>query len=264
MSFFTAQDICAGYGGKNIVSHCSFSIEEGCLTGLLGANGSGKTTLIKAICGSLPHKGTCTLEGQMLERLSPKALGRRIGYVPQKSGLELDISALDTVMMGFHADLGLLEGPAPGMKKRAAEILDLVGLEGRQEDNYRTLSRGQQQLCLLARAMAADRRMLILDEPESALDFPLRRRMLALVKRWLGEPGRCALVSLHDPALALNHCHRLLLIREGSLLGVLKPGEDDLQTIEAGLSQIYGPVSLQEVSNGRGEKQLVMLWEGQE
>ena len=81
MSFFSAQGISAGYGADDIIKDISFSVEAGQLTGILGANGSGKTTLLKAICGILPHSGSCTLKGEGLEELSPKKLARRCSRV---------------------------------------------------------------------------------------------------------------------------------------------------------------------------------------
>ena len=111
MSFFSADSIRAGYGGKCILHNISFGVEKGHLTGILGANGSGKTTLLKAVCGILPHSGTCTLDGKRLEALSPRALARHCSYIPQRSGICIDISALDVVLMGFNPRLGLLEHP---------------------------------------------------------------------------------------------------------------------------------------------------------
>ena len=176
MSFFSAQGISAGYGADDIIKDISFSVEAGQLTGILGANGSGKTTLLKAICGILPHSGSCTLKGEGLEELSPKKLARRCSYIPQRSGISIDISALDVVLMGFNPRLGLLEYPSQDMKQQARRALHQVGLAGREEENYQTLSQGQRQLCMLARTLVSQARLLLLDEPESALEPVTGRR----------------------------------------------------------------------------------------
>ena len=262
MSFFSARGISAGYGGRDVLKDVSFTLEAGCLTGILGANGSGKTTLLKALCGILPHSGACVLDGETLEALSPKALARRCGYIPQRSGISIDISALDVVLMGFNPRLGLLEHPNGAMYSAAREALERVGLAGLENTNYLHLSEGQKQLCVLARTLAADSRLLLLDEPESALDFRFRHRTMELIRGWLRKGERCGIVTLHDPMLALNFCDELLLLSGGKLTGRVRPGEDSLDKMEAMLEAIYGRVSLLRCKTQTGPEQLVMLKEG--
>ena len=90
--------------------------------GVLGANGSGKTTLLKAVCGILPHTGACTLDGLKLEGLPPRQLARRCSYIPQRSGIAIDLSALEVVLMGFNPGWACWNGPPPpcGAEARAA------------------------------------------------------------------------------------------------------------------------------------------------
>lgn len=261
MSFFTAQGISAGYGADSIIKDLSFSLEAGSLVGILGANGSGKTTLLKALCGILPHSGRCTLRGEALEALSPRELARRCGYIPQRSGISIDISALDVVLMGFNPRLGLLERPTSAMISAARASLAQVGLAGRESANYLHLSEGQKQLCILARTLVAGSRLLLLDEPESALDFHFRHRMLHTIRQWVAEGDRCGIVALHDPALALNYCDRLLLLSGGTVTQCLCPGEDTLDNMEKKLETIYGPLSLLRCETRSGGEQLVMLKE---
>ena len=261
MSFFSASQICAGYSGKPILRNISFTVEKGCLTGILGANGSGKTTLLKALCGILPHCGECALEGIALEGLSERRLARFCSYIPQRSGISIDISALDVVLMGFNPRLGLLEHPNSAMKASAWQALKQVGLSGMEEENFQHLSEGQKQLCILARTLVTDSRLLLMDEPESALDFRLRYEMLAQIRRWLQEGDRCGIITLHDPSLALNDCDALLLLSDGELVGRICPKTDPLDQMEQLLEKIYGPVSLVRCRKQSGEEQLVMLKE---
>ena len=263
MSFFNAKGISAGYGKGNIIENISFEIDSGVLMGVIGANGSGKTTLLKSLCGILPHKGNCELDGAILEELSPRQISRSVSYIPQRSGISIDISVLDVVLMGFNSELGLLEHPTQKMKAQAIAALETVGLHGKTDDNYLTLSEGQKQLCILARTIVSDRKLLLLDEPESALDFRFRHNMLGLIGNFVEKEKRSAIVTLHDPFLALNFCHKLLLLADGGVLGVIDPKNDPLEEMEQKLSMIYGKVSLQRCCNRRGEAVIVMLKEEQ-
>lgn len=262
MSFFSAENISAGYQGRNVVHQISFTVEKGELVGILGGNGSGKTTLLKAVCGILRHDGSCVLNGQKLEKLSAKALAGYVSYIPQRSGISIDISALDVVLMGFNPQLGLLERPNNAMLAAAMQALERVGLPGKEHTNYLCLSEGQKQLCILARTLVSGSRLLLLDEPESALDFRFRHEMLFLIRSWLSEADRCGIVTLHDPILALNHCDRLLLLSQGELMGIIRPKSDPLDNMEKLLENIYGKVALLRCKNHSGLEQLVMLKEG--
>ena len=261
MSFFSVKGLSSGYENGYVFEDISFDLNGGTLTGIVGANGSGKTTLLKAICGILPHKGTCVLDGTVLEDLSARNIAKLCSYIPQHSGITIDISVLDVVLMGFNPQLGLLQRPSEHMYEAAGRALKQVGLEGREEENYLHLSEGQKQLCILARTLVTQSKLLLLDEPESALDFRYRYRMLQIIHNWVKETGMGAIATLHDPGLALNYCDRILLLHEGRLLGCISPKEDDLSYMEALLRQVYGPVSLTRVMNRSGHGQLVMLKE---
>lgn len=261
MSFFTVAQLSAGYGQHKVLENIGFSVDAGRMVGILGANGSGKTTLLKAICGILPHTGSCTLDGTALESLPPKKLGMLCGYIPQRSGITIDISVLDVVLMGFNPRLGLLEHPDHAMKQRALGILAQVGLAGLENRNYLSLSEGQKQLCILARTLVSDGKLLLLDEPESALDFAHRSRMLNLLRQRIAGKKQSVLVTLHDPMLALNRCDVLLLLNRGRSDEMIDPAADSLEKMEEALSRLYGPVSLTRVRNRSGQEQLIMLGE---
>lgn len=264
MSFFSAENITVGYGRLNVINNASFTLDEGCLMGVIGANASGKTTLLKAMCGILPHKGRCTLNGAALETLSAKELSRLVSYIPQRSGISIDISALDVVLMGFNSRLGLLEQPSSQMKAKAREALGKVGLAGQESTSYLHLSEGQRQLCILARTLVSEGKLLLLDEPESALDFRYRHQMLSLLRDWLIKQKSSAAVTLHDPTLALNYCDKLLLISDGRIVGIIDPKADSLEETEKAMSIIYGSISLQICESRGGKQQIIMLKEDEE
>lgn len=264
MSFFCAKHISAGYGEKRVVRDVSLELENGCLMGILGTNGSGKTTLLKALCGILPHEGSCFLDGTELEPLSARRMAKLCSYIPQRSGISIDMSVLDVVLMGFHPYLRILEYPTVSMKQSAVDALKYVGLSGKEQDNYLHLSEGQKQLCILARTMVSDARLLLLDEPESALDFRCRYRMLDIIQKRILEMNGGAIVTLHDPVLALNYCDKLVLLWNGTVLDILSPQEEPLERMEQKLSQLYGSVSLHTVQKRNGKSLLTMIKEDNE
>ena len=261
MSFFCVDSLTAGYGKSKVLESISFRVEKGSLVGILGANGSGKTTLLKAVCGIVPHEGKCTLESYGLEDLSARQLARLVSYIPQRSGITIDISALDVVLMGFNPRLGLLEHPSQNMIVAAQAALEQVGLGGRAQMNYLHLSEGQKQLCILARTLVSGCKLLLLDEPESALDFRFRHRMLELLRSWTADNQTGALITLHDPVLALNYCDKLLLLSNGALIGEIQPRSQSLEEMEGMLSRVYGPVTLRLVNDRSGKSVIVMLKE---
>ena len=261
MSFFCVQHLSAGYSRKMILQNVSFSLEAGTVMGILGANGSGKTTLLKAICSNLPHEGLCLLNNTKLESLPPRELAKRVSYIPQRSGISIDISALDVVLMGFNPRLKLLEHPTKSMIAAAGEALSRVGMADKVHTNYLHLSEGQKQLCILARTIVSGSRLLLLDEPESALDFQHRYRMLDMIRDWTNQSKGGAVITLHDPVLALNYCDKLMLLENGEILDILSPKEDPLEKMEQALSRVYGAVSLQLCKTRSGKEVLTMLKE---
>lgn len=261
MTLLEVNDLHAGYGDAEILRGLSFSLKSGCTAGILGINGCGKSTLMKALCGILPCRGEITLCGKDAKKLSARQIARLSRYIPQKSGISLDISVLDVVLMGFNPQLGLLESPAQAMKSEALSALDSVGLAHRARENFQALSEGQKQMCMLARAMLLTHGVLFLDEPESALDFSGRYKLLGMIRDWVEERQSAALVTLHDPQLAINTCDTLLLMQDGILTGVLHPAEDSQSKIETQLSRIYGSLSVHRCLTRTGKPQFVLLKE---
>lgn len=262
MRLLEVTNVSAGYGKTKVLSDLSFSSESHELTGILGANGSGKTTLLKALCGILPSQGEIRVCEKEIRTLQPKQLARLCRYIPQRCGISIDISLVDVVLMGFNPQLGLLSYPDAEMKRQAEDALEMVGLGSRKHENFQTLSEGQKQLCILARTLLLKKGVLLLDEPESALDFRERYRMLSLVRAWLKDNDGCAAVTLHDPQLALNTCDRLLLMKNGTIVSSISPGKDSEETLQNALSEIFGELSVRRCVNRSGQEQLVLLKEG--
>lgn len=260
-SFFSMNNVTAGYGRQSVLQDVSFSLEKGTLTALLGANGSGKSTLLKVICNLLPHTGNCRLNGLITEELSTRQIARQISYLPQRNGITVSLSVLEVVIMGFHPVLRLLEKPSRRQRETALLALRSVGMEDFAEHDYLTLSEGQKQLCNLARTLIEDTSLLLLDEPDSALDFHNRYRMLHTLRNMIVNQKRAGLLCLHDPALALDFCDQLLLLKDGRCIASLHPQTDSLADMEEALRQVFGPVSLMKIPDRQNRRRLVMLSE---
>ncbi len=254
------QDLTVRYGTAAVLQGVSFSVPvSGQLIGLLGVNGSGKTTLLKAAAGLLPHTGQCLLDGVPLESLSTRRLAQTVSYIPQQSGISVSLSAREVVLMGFNPRLGVLQSPTAAMRAAADEALHTVGLADKAGQDYLTLSGGEKQLCILARTIAEDAPLLLLDEPDSALDLANRSRMTALLAQLVHTGGKTALVCLHDPALALDSCDILVVLQGGGVAAVLHPRTDPPAVLQAALAAVYGPLELLPVTDCRGRRRLALL-----
>ena len=261
MSFFCANHLHAGYEKNNVVKDISFCLNEGNILGIVGANGCGKTTLLKSVCGILLHDGECFLRGEKTDNLSAKRLAQKFSYIPQRSGISIEVSALEVVLMGFNPKLRLLQNPDKQMKQKAKDALFVVGLGEKCNDSYLSLSEGQKQLCILARTLVADADLLLLDEPESALDFKFRYKILSILKDWVTKEKKGAIVTLHDGTLALNYCDELLLLDNGYALGTINPKTDTIEKMETMLGKIYGNISIHKCYGKDGKENLIMIKE---
>jgi iron complex transport system ATP-binding protein len=205
--------------------HLSFRLHPGRIATILGPNGSGKTTLLRALCGTLRLK-----EGAVIAEAP-------IGYVPQALVADAAYRVIDMVLLGRSRYLGRFSAPRRSDVIRAAECLNEVGLSDIAEQRYDHLSGGQRQLVLLARALATDCRVLILDEPASALDLANQGVVLRLLQRLVRRHDLTVLFTTHDPdhALAVADDTLLILSRTEHVFG----GVDAILT-ESNLARMYG------------------------
>lgn len=258
-SLFTVQNLSVGYCNHNVLQEVSFHLKEHTLTGLLGNNGCGKTTLIKALCCLLPHTGQGLYQGTPVENLSLRSRSRIISYIPQRSSITISMSVLDVVLMGFNATLGILEHPSNKQQETAFQALEQLGISHLAHTDYLRLSEGQKQLCILARALVEKSPLLLLDEPDSALDFTNRYAILQLLQKEVANRSCAGLLCLHDPALALEFCQQLVLLKDEKCFAILHPATDSVEHMEAALQQVYGPLSLVSCMDAAGKNHLVML-----
>ncbi len=241
---FRADGLCVGYGSGDVIRDVSFTLRPGELCALLGANGSGKTTLLKGVCRLLPPGGRLALNGSDMGRMPRRELARHIGYLSQRSSAPLSLSALDVVLMGFNPVLGVFQQPGAPHRERARRVLERAGASDLSEKNFLTLSEGQKQLILLARAMVRSPELVVLDEPDSSLDFVTRRHILGLLREYAQAAPRAVLLCSHDVNVALAYASRLLLLKDGTLAYDLQTSTVPQDELRAALRDVYGPVEL--------------------
>ncbi|MBI1986878.1 MAG: metal ABC transporter ATP-binding protein [Nitrospinae bacterium] len=191
----------------------SFSVGEGKFVGVIGPNGAGKTSLLKAVLGLIkPDRGEVFVFGTPPSGLGKKA--HHIGYVPQKSRFDprFPISVYDVVMMGRVCCIGLFRFPGKRDRELVAESLKRVGLEGYEHRPIGELSGGEQQRAFLARALCSQTRLLILDEPTTALDMPARQEFYRLLKELKDEMGLTVIMVCHDLQSLAVHSDELICI----------------------------------------------------
>lgn len=260
-NILSVNALSAGYGKKEIIHNISFVLDAGSLTCLIGKNGCGKTTLMKSVVNQIKHAGTCFLNGENIEYFSVRALAKEVSYIPQKTGMGISLPVLDVVLMGYNPILKLLERPSRKQVELAKEALTAVGLTETMQQDFQTLSEGQKQLVLLARTMIEDTSLLLLDEPDSALDFQNRYMVLKELKKMVQKGGKAGLLCLHDPVLAMEFCDQLILMKDGVCVKVLRPQTDQIEEMEAAFREIYQDVSLEAYLDKNGKRHIAMLWE---
>ncbi|MGH7233683.1 MAG: metal ABC transporter ATP-binding protein [Nitrospiraceae bacterium] len=227
-----------GFPGVIALKDITLDIAEGEFVGVIGPNGSGKTTLCRAVLGLMPPlKGSLQIFDCACEKLQCHHRAK-IGYLPQKGVLDkhFPITVLETVMMGRAGVLGLFKRPGRQDRDIAREALSHVGMLDHEDTALGQLSGGQQQRVFIARALAQQPQVLLLDEPTTGIDIVTQHSVLDLIRRLHRDLGLTVLLITHDINMIRTHVDRLVLLKTqlyaaGPPADVLKP---DI------LSQVYG------------------------
>ena len=221
----TVESLAFGFPGRTIGRDVSFSLGAGEVMCVLGPNGGGKTTLFRTVLGLLPpHGGGISLEGKPLDSLSRREIARRVGYVPQGHAAYFAYTVREFVLMGRTAHLGVFASPAKTDLAVANRVLESLGIAQLAGKPVTEISGGERQLALVARALAQEPKLLVLDEPTASLDFGNQVRVLERISA-LAASGISILFSSHDPDHAFLCARRVLLLAEGRVLEAGAPLE---------------------------------------
>lgn len=252
-----AQKVRFEYRGLPVLREVSIEVAPREILGIVGPNGAGKTTLLKILSGTLkPAGGIVELDAQELRRFSAKERARRIAMLQQDPTIPPGLTVEQIVLMGRYPYLGFFGQERREDLDSVGEAMTMTDVECFRERALRTLSGGEKSRALLARALAQEPELLLLDEPTAHLDVGRRSELFHLVKRVRGKRGISVVAAIHDLSLAARHCDRLALLHKGRIHACGEPGKVLTQTI---LREVFGPgvlVTAHPVDGGP-----VVVWE---
>lgn len=211
----SAQHVSFAYHESLVLDRVTASAEDGDIVGLIGPNGSGKTTLLRTLYGALaPGGGRVEVDGVPVSRLKPIELARRIAVVPQEGTPELPITVVDMVLLGRAPLRSMFQSYTRDDHRKAASALRRVDARDLAERSFNTLSGGEKQRVLIARALAQEADHVLLDEPTNHLDIRYQHEILTLIRAL----AITTVVVLHDLNLAARYCDRLVLLDRGQVV----------------------------------------------
>lgn len=241
------------YGSINALEDIGMEVEDGELVSLVGPNGSGKSTFLKCINKILkPRTGTILLGESDVKTLGLKELAGVLGYVPQSATHAFPSTVFDAVLLGRRPHVTW--GVSVRDKEIVARILVMVGLEGLAMRQFSELSGGERQKVLIARALAQEPQLLLLDEPTSNLDLRHQLQVLGLISKAAKESGISVVMAMHDLNLAFRFSDRMVFLKEGRVYAVGEPR--DVLSSDV-IRAVYGVEAV--VSEGSGRPHIIPL-----
>jgi len=212
-------------GGHPVVDRIDATVAEGEWLALIGPNGAGKTTLLRAIARLVPFSGAIALGGRSITDMRRAELSRLIAIVPQEPSTPPWMTVAEYVLLGRTPHLGPLAKEGRRDREAAARALARLDLLGYEERRLGTLSGGEKQRVVVARALAQEARIILLDEPTAALDIGHQQQALELLDALRGESGLTLVAAMHDLTLAAQYADRMILLDQGRVVADGAPGD---------------------------------------
>lgn len=213
------------YGKHKVLSDVSFSAEAGELLAVLGPNGVGKSTLFRCIMGLLPrYDGEITVNGKAAKDIAIREMAKIVAFIPQSHAPVFNYSVFDVVLMGTSAQVSAVNTPRRKQFELAESAIDRLGVTHLRDRGYMQISGGERQLVLIARALAQNAKVLVMDEPTSSLDYGNQIRILSQIKKLTIE-GYTVIQSTHNPDQAFLFADKVLALLDGHIIKYGTPYE---------------------------------------
>ncbi len=210
------RDLSFSYGSTQILKDISMELGSSDVLGIVGPNGAGKSTLIRCIDRILvPQRGTILLDGQEMKQMNSMEIAKKIGYVPQSISNTFPATVFDTVLMGRRPHLGWRSSDAD--IDTVLEVLTMLKIKYLAMRDFSEISGGQQQKVLIARALAQDAEILLLDEPTSNLDIRHQLEVMEILTKLVKKKGLSVMMAIHDLNLASRYSDRIIMLNGGSI-----------------------------------------------
>lgn len=217
------KNISFSYGTTPVLRDVSFNVGKGAWLGILGPNGSGKTTLLKCISRNLePNCGNILLDGKDLCSYSRSEIAKVVGVVPQENSVPFPFTVMEMVLMGrtpYHKAFGFDSARDINIAKDAMEMTDILKFANR---SIQELSGGEKQRVMIARALAQEPKVLLMDEPTSFLDIKHQQEILGIIKKLNAEKGLTVISAMHDINIALAYCKDIMFLKDGMVKNIGK------------------------------------------
>jgi len=238
MTRLEARDLTCAYDRHTVLHDLSLTVQPGEILALLGPNGAGKTTLLRALARLLrPRAGTVLLDGENIWRLRPRVVARRLALAPQSEGMSSPVTVEQAVALGRAPHRGWLLPYTTRDRQVIEQVLAQTDLQALRHRLITELSGGEQRRVILARALAQEPQVLLLDEPTTHLDLRYQTELLALIQRLAQRDGIAVVVTLHDLNHAALCATRVALLAHGTLVAM---GHPEAVLTPDYLSQVYG------------------------
>jgi iron complex transport system ATP-binding protein len=249
----TVEELTFSYGGKNAVDHVSLQVNEGEFIGLIGPNGSGKSTILKNIYRALkPDSGNILLDGENLLAMNHKKSALKLAVVGQENEVPFDFLVEEIVAMGRTPHKKLFDADNTHDKEMVSHALWHLGMDGMAKRNYLSLSGGEKQRVMIARAIAQESDFFILDEPTNHLDISYQMQIFDFIKRLKVT----VLSAIHDLNMAALYCDRIYVLKEGKV--ILSGTPEEVFTAE-NIYGVYGVRSVVEKHPVTGKMAITFL-----